>query len=68
MGLTLDVGRNVIVEQSYGGPKITKGVWVALYTMRALAFARRWCQCTAISLKDKFENLGARYVSSALYC
>ncbi|KAI0249353.1 chaperonin GroL [Lactifluus subvellereus] len=40
-------GRNVIIEQSYGGPKITKdGVTVA----------------KAITLKDKFENLGARLV------
>ncbi|KAF8193025.1 heat shock protein [Pholiota molesta] len=40
-------GRNVIIEQPYGGPKITKdGVTVA----------------KAISLKDKFENLGARLI------
>ncbi|EJD50658.1 chaperonin GroL [Auricularia subglabra TFB-10046 SS5] len=40
-------GRNVIIEQSFGGPKITKdGVTVA----------------KAIQLKDKFENLGARLV------
>ncbi|KAI0733857.1 chaperonin GroL [Fomitopsis betulina] len=40
-------GRNVIIEQSYGGPKITKdGVTVA----------------KSIQLKDKFENLGARLV------
>ncbi|KAF8576159.1 chaperonin GroL [Ramaria rubella] len=40
-------GRNVIIEQAYGGPKITKdGVTVA----------------KAITLKDKFENLGARLV------
>ncbi|KAI9730523.1 MAG: chaperonin [Cirrosporium novae-zelandiae] len=38
-------GRNVLIESSYGSPKITKdGVTVA----------------KAISLKDKFENLGAR--------
>ncbi|KAI9744222.1 MAG: chaperonin [Claussenomyces sp. TS43310] len=38
-------GRNVLIESSYGSPKITKdGVTVA----------------RAISLKDKFENLGAR--------
>ncbi|KAL1977873.1 hypothetical protein VTN31DRAFT_732 [Thermomyces dupontii] len=38
-------GRNVLIEQSYGSPKITKdGVSVA----------------KAISLQDKFENLGAR--------
>ncbi|KAG7562089.1 hypothetical protein FFLO_02468 [Filobasidium floriforme] len=40
-------GRNVIIEQSFGGPKITKdGVTVA----------------KSIVLKDKFENLGARLV------
>ena len=40
-------GRNVIIEQSFGGPKITKdGVTVA----------------KSIQLKDKFENLGARLV------
>lgn len=40
-------GRNVIIEQPYGGPKITKdGVTVA----------------KAIQLKDKFENLGAKLV------
>ncbi|KAJ4409969.1 chaperonin [Gnomoniopsis sp. IMI 355080] len=38
-------GRNVLIESSYGSPKITKdGVTVA----------------RAISLQDKFENLGAR--------
>jgi chaperonin GroEL len=38
-------GRNVIIEQPFGGPKITKdGVTVA----------------KSIVLKDKFENLGAR--------
>lgn len=40
-------GRNVIIEQPFGGPKITKdGVTVA----------------KSIVLKDKFENLGARLV------
>lgn len=40
-------GRNVIIEQSWGGPKITKdGVTVA----------------KAIELKDKFQNIGARLV------
>lgn len=38
-------GRNVIIEQAFGGPKITKdGVTVA----------------KAITLEDKFQNLGAR--------
>lgn len=40
-------GRNVIIEQSFGGPKITKdGVTVA----------------KAIELKDKYMNIGARLV------
>ncbi|EEB05550.2 hsp60-like protein [Schizosaccharomyces japonicus yFS275] len=40
-------GRNVLIEQSFGSPKITKdGVTVA----------------RSVSLKDKFENLGARLV------
>ncbi|GLC33441.1 Mitochondrial chaperonin 60 [Pleodorina starrii] len=40
-------GRNVMIEQSYGGPKITKdGVTVA----------------KAIELKDRFENMGASLV------
>lgn len=42
-------GRNVLIEQPYGSPKITKdGVTVA----------------RAISLEDKFENLGAKQVLS----
>ncbi|KAJ9604635.1 chaperonin [Cladophialophora chaetospira] len=40
-------GRNVLIESSYGSPKITKdGVTVA----------------KAITLQDKFENLGARLI------
>jgi len=40
-------GRNVVIEQPYGGPKITKdGVTVA----------------KAIELKDKFQNVGANLV------
>ncbi|KAI6239486.1 hypothetical protein M3Y99_00298700 [Aphelenchoides fujianensis] len=40
-------GRNVIIEQSWGSPKITKdGVTVA----------------KAVDLKDKFQNLGAKLV------
>lgn len=43
-------GRNVIIEKSYGAPKITKdGVTVA----------------REIELEDKFENLGARTVREA---
>merc|ERR1711879_519923 len=40
-------GRNVLIEQSWGGPKITKdGVTVA----------------KAIDLEDKLENIGAKLV------
>ncbi|KAJ2802730.1 chaperonin, partial [Coemansia helicoidea] len=40
-------GRNVLIEQPFGAPKITKdGVTVA----------------KSITLEDKFENLGARLV------
>ena len=40
-------GRNVLIEQSYGAPKITKdGVTVA----------------QSIDLKDKYQNLGAQLV------
>ena len=40
-------GKNVIIEQSFGGPKITKdGVTVA----------------KAIELKDRYQNIGARLV------
>lgn len=42
-------GRNVVIEQSFGNPKITKdGVTVA----------------EAITFEDKFENLGAELVKS----
>merc|ERR1711977_499557 len=42
-------GRNVLIESSYGAPKITKdGVTVA----------------KAITLQDKYENLGAQLVKS----
>lgn len=44
-------GRNVILEQSWGSPKITKdGVTVA----------------RGIELKDKFQNIGARLVQVPL--
>ena len=40
-------GRNVIIEQSWGSPKITKdGVTVA----------------KAVDLKDKYQNIGAKLV------
>src|SRR3989344_4358236 len=41
-------GRNVVLDRSYGGPRITNdGVSIA----------------TEISLKDKFENMGAEIVN-----
>jgi chaperonin GroEL len=40
-------GRNVLIEQAFGGPKITKdGVTVA----------------KAVELDNKYENMGARLV------
>jgi hypothetical protein len=43
----LSQGRNVVIEQSYGGPKVTKdGVTVA----------------KSIEFKDKLKNLGASLV------
>jgi chaperonin GroEL len=43
-------GRNVVIEQSFGGPKITKdGVTVA----------------KSIEFKDKFQNLGAQLIRNA---
>ncbi len=47
MKISLKQGRNVIIEQSWGSPKITKdGVTVA----------------KSIELKDKFQNIGAKLV------
>ena len=44
-------GRNVVIESSWGSPKITKdGVTVA----------------KAIELKDKFQNIGAKLVQVCL--
>lgn len=44
-------GRNVIIEQSWGAPKITKdGVTVA----------------KAIELKDRFQNIGAKLVQVSI--
>ncbi len=45
--LSYPQGRNVVIEQAYGAPKITKdGVTVA----------------KAIEFKDKFQNVGASLV------
>jgi hypothetical protein len=53
----------VIIEQSYGGPKITKGAFHGLLYLASLICAIDGVTVAkAISLKDKFENLGARYV------
>ena len=47
VSLMLLQGRNVVIEQSYGSPKITKdGVTVA----------------KAIEFKDRFQNLGASLI------
>lgn len=61
-GDRLAIGRNVIIEQPFGGPKITKGVYFPL-TGRHFRINRSTDGVTvakAIQLKDKFENLGAR--------
>lgn len=56
----------MIIEQSFGGPKITKGA--SLFSQ----YSKYMTDCVSadgvtvaksISLKDKFENLGARYES-----
>lgn len=45
-------GRNVVIEQPFGAPKITKdGVTVA----------------KAIEFKDSFENLGAQLVRQVMF-
>lgn len=51
VGVTLGpMGRNVVIEQSFGAPKITKdGVTVA----------------KSITLKDKFEDIGAQMIKQA---
>ena len=47
LGNLISQGRTVLIEQPYGGPKVTKdGVTVA----------------KAVELEDHFENLGARLV------
>ena len=57
------LGRNVIIEQSFGGPKITKGRHISRqekinksnqFLVDGVTVAK------SITLKDKFENLGAR--------
>ena len=59
------IGRNVIIEQAFGGPKITKGVFfvpficflnLIIVSVDGVTVAK------AVTLKDKFENLGARLV------
>lgn len=66
----LELGRNVIIEQPYGGPKITKGkFWLYIfisicyntYILDGVTVAK------AISLKDKFENLGARLIQDVAH-
>ena len=66
------LGRNVIIEQSFGGPKITKGtilLFVPIHSFPQLTFhfLDGVTVAKSITLKDKFENLGARYVSIVSY-
>ena len=37
------LGRNVIIEQSYGGPKITKGTYPTSFFEHILTSLSRWC-------------------------
>ncbi|TDL19285.1 chaperonin GroL [Rickenella mellea] len=60
-------GRNVIIEQAFGGPKNHEGY--VHYILGVHAYANAWLFSSdgvtvakAITLKDKFENLGARLV------
>ncbi|KAH9474319.1 Heat shock protein 60, mitochondrial [Psilocybe cubensis] len=61
-------GRNVIIEQAYGGPKITKGACSVVLGEAACLLTRVWLLvdgvtvAKSITLKDKFENLGARLI------
>ena len=63
------LGRNVIIEQSYGGPEITKGTYsVYFYSLIFLNISLDDVTVAkSITLKDKFENLGARYVLTFLH-
>ena len=63
------LGRNVIIEQSYGGPKITKGTYsVYFYSLIFLNISLDGVTVAKpITLEDKFENLGARYVLTFLH-
>lgn len=56
------LGRNVIIEQSFGGPKITKGECISDSLVFPLSHVHSDGVTVAksISLKNKFENLGAR--------
>lgn len=56
-------GRNVLIESSYGSPKITKGLcnvflqnFYSNYKIDGVTVAK------SIVLKDKYENLGARLI------
>ena len=65
------LGRNVIIEQSYGGPKITKGTYsVYFYSLIFLNISLGGvtvAKSMSITLEDKFENLSARYVLTFLH-
>jgi len=61
---TVCAGHNVTIEQSFGGPKITKGepsiyARIVFHTQRE-GTADGVTVVKSITLKDKFENLGAR--------
>jgi len=71
------LGRNVIIEQAFGGPKITKGEFRPILLSFGPPFPSSFdtplftllpfqidgvTVAKSIQLKDKFENLGARLV------
>jgi len=41
-------GRNVLIEQSYGSPKITKGMYIAISIAYPSLTRSRWCYCCQI--------------------
>jgi hypothetical protein len=55
----------MIIEQSFGGPRITKGASTSII-LAALSMSNivvdSLTVAKSILLHDKFENLGARYV------
>jgi chaperonin GroEL len=61
-------GRNIIIEQSFGGPKITKGeshiCCVSCLALNARDVADGVVVAKSVTLKDKFENLALSLVHS----